>query len=107
MKELGEVVPGADSALKPVSSNPVASGTAVPPPTSLVCSYRTCDSNQLFSNSAFDQPNQILVRQIYYMLSMGKPTIGYSSETNVQPTSNPYYISTVCYTRLSYLLGVV
>jgi len=39
MKELGEVVPGADSASKPVSSNPVASGTAVPPPASLVCSF--------------------------------------------------------------------
>ena len=38
MKELGEVVPGADSAPKPVSSNPIVSGTAVPPPASLVSS---------------------------------------------------------------------
>lgn len=35
MKELGEVVPGADSAPKPVSNNPTISGTAVPPPPSL------------------------------------------------------------------------
>ena len=36
MKELGEVVPGADSAPKPVSNNPTTAGTAVPPPPSLV-----------------------------------------------------------------------
>ena len=36
MKELGEVVPGADSAPKPVSNNPTTAGTAVPPPASLV-----------------------------------------------------------------------
>ncbi|XP_065897643.1 splicing factor 1-like isoform X2 [Dysidea avara] len=36
MKELGEVVPGAEnSTARPISTNPILSGTAVPPPTSL------------------------------------------------------------------------
>ena len=42
MKELGEVVPGADSAPKPVSNNPTISGTAVPPPPSLVSLLSIC-----------------------------------------------------------------
>ena len=45
MKELGEVVPGADSAPKPVSNNPTISGTAVPPPPSLVSPLSICDLN--------------------------------------------------------------
>jgi len=37
MKELGEVVPGAEnSTAKSISTNPILSGTAVPPPASLV-----------------------------------------------------------------------
>ena len=107
MKELGEVVPGEDSAPKPVSSNPVASGTAVPPPASLVCSFCYTElmiavSNRLFSNSEFDQPNQILAGQIYYTLLIEKPMIDYGSETNVYLTFNPI-ISTRAVTWTTYL----
>lgn len=64
MKELGEVVPGADSAPKPVSNNPTTAGTAVPPPASLVSILDLFTRCRTMCNQCFDHNNCVKITLI-------------------------------------------